>query len=70
MVQQIGAFADRLVLKLIQPSRLVGACGFRPIICMSTIKHCDRRCRFLAVRPEGANHQWRKISPENCRLIR
>ena len=21
------------------------------------------RCRLLAVRPEGANHQWRKIPP-------
>src|SRR5213082_462398 len=30
-----------LFLKPIQPSRPVDACGFRPIICMSTIKHRD-----------------------------
>jgi hypothetical protein len=28
------------------------------------------RCLLLAVRPEGADHQWRKIPPESCRLIR
>ena len=29
----------------------------------------ERRCLFLAVRPEGGDHQWRKIPPESCRLI-
>ena len=24
----------------------------------------------LAVRPEGANHQWRRIHPDSCRLVR
>ena len=28
------------------------------------------KCRFLAVHPEGADCQWRKIHPESCRLIR
>ena len=27
-------------------------------------------CPQVAVRPEGANHQWRKNPPESCRLIR
>jgi ER-bound oxygenase mpaB/B'/Rubber oxygenase, catalytic domain len=36
VVRQIGAFADRLVLETIQRSKPAGACGFRPIICMST----------------------------------
>jgi hypothetical protein len=30
-----------LFLKQIQPSKPVGARGFRPIICMSTRAHCD-----------------------------
>src|SRR5262245_43454496 len=30
-----------LFLKPIQPSKPVHACGFHPIICMSTIMYCD-----------------------------
>jgi hypothetical protein len=27
------------------------------------IRLLHRICQFLAVRPEGADHQWRKIEP-------
>ncbi len=27
-----------------------------------------RPCRVLAVRPEGANHQWRKIPPRELSI--
>jgi hypothetical protein len=38
VVRQIGAIV--LFSKSIQPSRRVDACGFQPIICMSTIMYC------------------------------
>ena len=37
MVRQIERRRIVLFLKSIQPSRPVDACGFQPIICMSTI---------------------------------
>src|SRR5438105_15783077 len=45
-----------LFLKPIQPSRPVDACGFRPIICMSTIKHCDLpvAARIIGVQKSGS----------------
>ena len=46
------------------PLRGILARGRRP-----TARSGSSPCRRLAVRPEGADHQWRKNPPESCRLV-
>ena len=38
---------------------------------LDTANRCffyEHKCPFLAVRPEGANHQWRKIPPRELSI--
>src|SRR3981081_884829 len=43
---------------------LLGRLGWRP----SFLERRHPRCLGLAVRPEGANHQWRKIPPRELSI--
>jgi hypothetical protein len=40
----------------------------RGLYLFSRLRLFDLQCRLLAVRPEGANHQWRKIPPRELSI--
>ena len=52
----------RMLGLTVPPSLLVRRRGDRVVFLL----HCI--CRLLAVRPEGANHQWRKIPPRELSI--